>query len=183
MGIDLRVMVILGLTLLVVIALTAILTKSRPRLARVVSRIFLAGTLVVIVVVTLHPNISRRSSTGNHVNLVPLEGLWQQVNNLDPMIGAVNILGNVALFVPLGLFVFLALDGGSVLRATACGVLLSVTIETLQLFTGRAADIDDVLLNTLGALVGAWLGRALLGPSGRRSKELGAAVAEGSRAL
>ncbi|WP_152352407.1 VanZ family protein [Brachybacterium subflavum] len=69
---------------------------------------------------------------------------------------------NVVLFVPLGLAVRGMLRRG-VLAATALGALVSLAIEATQ-YTGlwgvydcsyRIADIDDLLLNTAGALVGA----------------------------
>lgn len=31
---------------------------------------------------------------------------------------------------------------------------ISLAIEIIQLFTGRSTDIDDILLNTLGGLLG-----------------------------
>jgi glycopeptide antibiotics resistance protein len=71
-----------------------------------------------------------------------------------------NVVGNVAAFVPLGL----ALRGGAVGRrwrlrwALAAGAGLSLLIEALQYRGGRrVADVDDVLLNALGALLGAAL--------------------------
>ncbi|UQN28186.1 VanZ family protein [Brachybacterium kimchii] len=76
---------------------------------------------------------------------------------------------NVVLFVPLGLAVRGMLRRG-VLAATALGALVSLAIETTQ-YTGlwgiydcsyRIADIDDLLLNTAGALVGALLAPLLL---------------------
>lgn len=76
---------------------------------------------------------------------------------------------NVVLFVPLGLAVRGMLRRG-VLAATALGALVSLAIEATQ-YTGlwgiydcsyRIADIDDLLLNTAGALVGALLAPLLL---------------------
>lgn len=75
-----------------------------------------------------------------------------------------DVLGNVALFMPLGLAVAGALGGAgrsAALRlawAAGLGAGLSVAIEGLQLLVpGRATDVDDVIFNVLGALVGAAL--------------------------
>jgi glycopeptide antibiotics resistance protein len=74
---------------------------------------------------------------------------------------------NVLLFVPLGFFVRLVIHRGVVVT-TLLGLALSLAIETTQL-TGvwglyhcayRVFDVDDLLVNTTGALVGgllAWL--------------------------
>lgn len=76
-----------------------------------------------------------------------------------------DVLGNVLLFVPLGLAVAGAAGAGrsSAARLTAAGGAgagLSLAVEALQLLVpGRATDVDDVIFNTLGALVG---GAALL---------------------
>lgn len=67
-----------------------------------------------------------------------------------------NLIGNTAMFLPLGIVwpaVFKKLNThGKVILA---GVGVSLTIEVLQLpFFGRSTDIDDLILNTLGFLIG-----------------------------
>lgn len=43
-------------------------------------------------------------------------------------------------------------------RIVAAAFLLAVCCEELQYFTGRGmADVNDVLFNTLGAVVGVWI--------------------------
>ena len=73
---------------------------------------------------------------------------------------------NVALFVPLGFLLPLIWDryrrAG---RTAAAGLLLSTAIELSQLFNRRFTDVDDLIMNTLGAVLGwaLWrLFRALL---------------------
>lgn len=64
---------------------------------------------------------------------------------------------NVLLFLPLGLLVpMIFAKADQVLRIIAISFLLSFIIETLQYFAGRSMDINDMLLNTAGGLVG-WL--------------------------
>lgn len=72
------------------------------------------------------------------------------------------VVGNVVMFVPFGLFVQLALRRRVVL-SVALGLLASVTVEVLQLpIWSRSSDVDDVMLNTLGAAVGAALAAVVL---------------------
>lgn len=66
---------------------------------------------------------------------------------------AVNILGNLALFMPFG-FLF-PLKGDSKLGKTcAVGLAAVLGIEVIQYFEGRVADIDDVILNFAGIMLG-----------------------------
>lgn len=91
------------------------------------------------------------------VNLVPFRTLQ------DPFI----FLGNVVMFVPFGFLATLLFRGYTWKRALATGVCITGGIECWQLLIGRAFDIDDLLLNTLGVLCGYWLCRLLrhLAPS------------------
>jgi glycopeptide antibiotics resistance protein len=72
----------------------------------------------------------------------------------------VNVLGNVAVFFPIGLSLAGALGPGSRARqvwgAIGLGAGLSLVIELAQLgIPGRATDVDDLLFNTAGAALGA----------------------------
>lgn len=68
----------------------------------------------------------------------------------------INTLGNIAAFVPLGALLPLIWHRRWSFSTIALGgFALSLTIEVLQLvFTQRVADVDDLTLNTLGALAG-----------------------------
>ena len=67
-----------------------------------------------------------------------------------------QIMWNICLFIPLGGLlpcVFFALRKGAWKTVLIC-LLLSLCIEFLQFFTGRIADMDDVICNTLGGVFG-----------------------------
>lgn len=62
---------------------------------------------------------------------------------------------NVLMFVPLG--ALLPMNFARLRRwqyTGLCTLAVTCAIETLQLFTGRSADIDDVIMNALGGLLG-----------------------------
>lgn len=67
-----------------------------------------------------------------------------------------NFVGNIALFVPLGLLCCLLWRGIGILKALGVGLGYSLVIELCQYPLGRATDVDDLWLNALGALIG-WL--------------------------
>ena len=67
----------------------------------------------------------------------------------------VNIIGNTAMFIPIGviwLAVFPNLNTHR--KVISAGVGFSLSIEIMQLpFFDRVSDIDDLLLNSLGYLI------------------------------
>lgn len=67
-----------------------------------------------------------------------------------------NLVGNTAMFIPLGIVwpaVFKKLNTHG--KVIAAGVGVSLVIEILQLpFFDRATDIDDLILNSIGFLIG-----------------------------
>jgi glycopeptide antibiotics resistance protein len=75
----------------------------------------------------------------------------------------INLVGNVGYFVPGGFLYLRRRGSGTRLADVALAAAgLSVAIELAQFLSGRrVADVDDVLLNVAGALVGYWVGRAL----------------------
>jgi glycopeptide antibiotics resistance protein len=75
-----------------------------------------------------------------------------------------NILGNLILLFPLGILLPLLWDKfRKVRRVTVFSLFVSLSIEVLQLVSifignrGRAFDIDDIILNTIGAFLGVLL--------------------------
>lgn len=87
------------------------------------------------------------------MNLTPGAGIRSALSKVNRL-GMLNVLGNVVMFVPVGLLMPLATRLGFRGVVAAC-VALSVTVEMLQLTLGRSLDVDDVLLNTLGGGVGS----------------------------
>ncbi|MBQ7944226.1 MAG: VanZ family protein [Lachnospiraceae bacterium] len=65
----------------------------------------------------------------------------------------INILGNIILFMPFGLVIPL-LWKVSCKRTLVIGFCTSLFIEVSQMFLKRVTDIDDLMLNTMGVLLG-----------------------------
>lgn len=64
--------------------------------------------------------------------------------------------GNIIWFIPLGICVQYRLAKRGILRAAAYGFALSFLIETLQYIFGTGiSELDDLILNTAGAALGA----------------------------
>lgn len=82
-----------------------------------------------------------------------------------PMIADIkNTMLNVLLFVPLGIFLpFLWRKYGKLKNTFLFGFGLSLSIELLQILTYRATDINDLIANTLGTVLGYFLFRLIAG--------------------
>ena len=103
-------------------------------------------------------------------NLVPLRTIGAQVSaGLDS--GMRQLVGNLLLLVPFGFLLPMANPRFTQFRRTLLAVSLgAVAIEVCQLaisllvsFPYRALDVDDVLLNTLGGVLGWVLWKATFG--------------------
>lgn len=71
-----------------------------------------------------------------------------------------DITTNVLLYLPLGIFLSLAVSAGRPRYFTPwlfMGTLLSAAIETTQFFIGRYPDLVDITTNTSGFLLGFWM--------------------------
>ena len=87
------------------------------------------------------------------VNLIPFVNLLNYDSTKDLLI---NLIGNFAMFIPTGVMTpMIYRKTDSIWKVTMTGFLLSLSIEIIQLpFAVRASDVDDLILNTLGCMVG-----------------------------
>ena len=70
-------------------------------------------------------------------------------------------LGNMGMSLPIGFFTALLWRRERLWRSTLVGFLASLSIETIQLFIDRGIDLDDLILNTVGAAAGYLLYRLI----------------------
>lgn len=68
-----------------------------------------------------------------------------------------NVVGNIFLFVPFGIFSSYYIKNKSFIPTFLLSVLISFSIEITQSLIGRTLDIDDVILNTIGGLLGYFI--------------------------
>lgn len=173
----------LSLFLLVVVPSLVIFLLYRALLVRsgrsdrllprpMVLNVALACTLLGVLLITL---TARPYGSDGRTDLIPFHPLW---NALTGEIDATRVMAtfgaNILLFVPIGILLPLRwprLDRpGIVTLITAC---LSAAIEVTQFLmnTGRVAQLDDVIFNTLGGVIGWAIVRAvrLVRPAPARS--------------
>ncbi|WP_425276373.1 VanZ family protein [Streptomyces carpinensis] len=125
--------------------------------------VFMVAFAVVLARLTLQPSPS--STHLVHTNLHPGRSLRATLDQPGLREAVKQIGGNLLLGVPFGVLVPVVAPGArGLLRVLLLTVIVMLLVEFAQgaLITGRAFDIDDVILNTTGALVGYLaLGRRL----------------------
>ncbi|WP_318614144.1 VanZ family protein [Sporosarcina sp. YIM B06819] len=94
-----------------------------------------------------------------NINLIPFRVFRDnyyaitELNYWQPLI--INFLGNICIFIPIGFMVpLLWRRFNRFWKVTLVGFGISLFIETTQLTQARSTDIDDLWLNTLGAMLG-----------------------------
>lgn len=113
----------------------------------------------------------RLPEPGPWIQLVPFESIMLYLDPRVPAWLAVRVLGgNLLLFVPLGLL--LPIVARRLLgwrRLIEVALVASLGIETSQIVLGVGSfSVDDILLNTMGAVIGyATLRTAAMTPPGR----------------
>lgn len=100
--------------------------------------------------------IYRKVLRVNETHLTPL-GSYHS-NSSDVITILPEHIMNVVVFIPVGLLIGLLFKNGSLLKTTLFGFAFSCLIESLQfLFKRGTCEIDDVMNNTLGCFIGAFV--------------------------
>ena len=116
-------------------------------------KIWQAALFTYIVIIFYFAVLNRDYGVGTALRL----NLFWGYNNPDDDILRDNIL-NIVLFMPIGILVGLITKKKKMVKALAIGLIISLTIECLQLlFKKGTFDVDDLFNNSLGALIGGLL--------------------------
>lgn len=118
-----------------------------------ISIILWAALLLKLAVLRAHPVALPAS-----YNLVPLKSIAQYTRGYprNDTIRVINLYGNIGVFMPFGLITpVLRRKWSGFKTAFLVSAAFSLLLETLQFITGQGvADIDDLLLNVSGGLLG-----------------------------
>ena len=92
---------------------------------------------------------------GEGNNFVPFQEILRY--ELGSRLFIKNVIGNVFLFLPYGIFASMYADIKKWWQALLLILLAAIAIELTQLGIGRVFDVDDILLNGVGGLIGYYL--------------------------
>lgn len=104
----------------------------------------------------------KRLRTLEKIHLVPFHTIGPQLRALPSLSSITQLLGNILLFAPWGFFLPLLWPRfRRPLTMAGMALLLTCFIEFTQLFINRFVEVDDVMLNFLGSMLGAGAWRCI----------------------
>lgn len=105
-----------------------------------------------------------------NLNENPFEGIFDFSYNFIPTIYKIiigeyalgswvktMIVGNLLMFIPMGILLSLCFKNFKKKNMFKYAILIPFTIEVLQLVVGRSFDIDDLVMNFLGIVIGYYI--------------------------
>lgn len=110
------------------------------------SLIFIVYVLFLFYIVTFQDNNYGFS------NYVPFKEIFR--HDISSRLFFKNVVGNIMLFTPLGWFVTYYTKTKKIYPALILSIIISLFIESIQLYIGRVFDIDDIILNIIGGIFG-----------------------------
>lgn len=169
---------IMATVLYLIMALSIWMKKRTPLRRRIILSVFFVY-LLVVGSITLFPlpyqknfiDASISNGAGQSNNFIPFKTILPIItqNSLLSNIFLTNIVGNILLFAPFGFLcplIFRKLNMAT--KVIWIGFAASLLVESSQLiissiigFTYRSFDVDDLIVNTLGVIVGYVILRVL----------------------
>ena len=115
--------------------------------------------LFLLYLIMLFQLVTSQDLAGGGTNLSPFKEIFRY--EVGSNLFYRQVVGNIALFVPLGYFASRYCKIKDLLTIFLVTLLSSGVIETVQYFIGRCFDIDDIILNIVGGVFGFLLYIAL----------------------
>lgn len=115
----------------------------------------LSSLLFIIYISSLFYIVTFQDDNYGISNIIPFKEIFRY--NIISTSFFKNVIGNILLYMPFGLFVSAYLNNKKIFPALLLTIVASVTIETVQLVIGRVFDVDDIMLNVIGGTLGAYL--------------------------
>ncbi len=92
-------------------------------------------------------------------NLVPFTEIFRY--KIGSSAFYLNVVGNIVMFIPFGYFISSYINPNRMLPIIIVSAISSATVEFVQVCIGRSFDVDDIILNVIGSIIGFLLFVAL----------------------
>ena len=144
-------MIVIILVIVTSLRITYLITKHK--------RFLLHKELIYLIAITymlcLFYVVTFQDSNYGVSNYIPFKEIFRYSVGSRKFIK--NILGNIMLFIPYGFLSSYLLKNRKISITFILSLIVSVTIEVVQYYIGRVFDIDDIILNVLGGIMGGLL--------------------------
>lgn len=108
--------------------------------------------IFILYVLCLYYIVTYQDVNYGGINLTPFKEIFRYTIGSKKFFK--NIIGNIVLFIPYGYFAAYFPKNKKMVTVTFLTFLVSFSIEAIQYKIGRVFDIDDIILNTLGGVIG-----------------------------
>ena len=141
------------LIIFIVVICTVRISYIRSTSQKIILHNEIFNLLFIIYVLLLFELLTgTENSYCSGINIIPFKEIMRYEFGSKMFI--YNVLGNILIFVPFGYFISRYVKPKKILPIVVDALITSVTVETVQLKIGRSFDIDDVILNIMGAIIG-----------------------------
>lgn len=111
------------------------------------------GILSIVYIFLLFQLLTKvELNTNSGYNLVPFTEIFRY--KFGSSLFMYNVVGNILAFVIFGLIVSSYIKPKTCLAPFLTSLVVSTTVEFVQLNIGRSFDVDDIILNVLGGIIG-----------------------------
>lgn len=115
-------------------------------------------SILIIIFLTILPTFMMTDIENNHVYLVLFKTIKHYIylikNKIYLKYAYSNLIGNIILFYPFGLLISFKIKRYKFIKIIVISLLFSSFIELFQFFLKRISDIDDIVLNVMGSILG-----------------------------
>ncbi len=114
-------------------------------------------------IISLHNSIIENEKDGlRNINLIPFRSISPYLRNITEPYAFKNIIANILVFIPLGFFVSNK-NSKNVFKTLVICLSVILSIECIQLlFKIGFFDVDDIILNFIGSLIGMGINKILI---------------------
>lgn len=112
----------------------------------------LLSLIFIIYILCLYHVVTFQDVNYGTNNFIPFKEMFRYPLGSTKFIK--NVVGNIMLFIPFGFFSSYYLKNKKMSLTFILTLITSLTIEIVQYYIGRVFDIDDIILNVIGGVLG-----------------------------
>ena len=138
------------LSILIIMRVTAYIRGERSKFViheEIFNLLFIAYLIILFQLVT-----SQDIQAYNSTNFMPFREILRY--DFGTTAFYKQVMGNILLFIPFGYFISNYCKIKKLGIITIVSLLTSLVIESVQNFIGRSFDVDDIILNVVGGIIG-----------------------------